>query len=147
MTDVLTFLKRIRRERHELKIVLRTVEELRAVLFPSAIRYDVDRVQTSPEDSMPDRIADIVDLSNQQDAHVRRLRADIIQAEELIDSLEIPEHRELLRLRYLTGGLTPMTWMQIADAMGYSEDHVRGKLHGKAIAEARAEWKRTHGNT
>ena len=147
MTDVLVFLKRIRRERHELKVVQETAAELRAMLLPSAIRYDKDRVQTSPVDIMPERIAEIAELSNQQDAHIRRLQSDIQQADELINSLEVAEYRELLRYRYLSGGLKPMTWMKIAEAMGYSEDHVRGKLHGKAIAEARKVWKRTHGNT
>ncbi len=34
----------------------------------------------------------------------------------------------------------PMSWDRIAKSMGYSIYHVQGKLHGKAIQEARRVW-------
>ena len=107
------------------------------MLMPSGIRYDLDKVQTSPEDRLSQSVADLVAVERRQKRQIERLMSDIAKAEKLIEVMPTPEYRELIRLRYVSGGLKLMTWEQVAEQMGYSADHVRGKLHGKAIAEAR----------
>lgn len=141
MTDILKFLKQIRVKRRELGILENTIKELRFMLMPSGIRYDLDKVQTSPEDRMSQTVDDLLTVERRQKKQLDRLMSDLAKAEKLIESMPTPEYRELIRLRYISGGLKPMTWEQIAEQMGYSSDHVRGKLHGKAIIEARQVWK------
>ena len=140
MTDILKFLKQIRTKRRELGILENTMQELRFMLMPSGIRYDLDKVQTSPEDRLSQSVADLVAVERRQKRQIERLMSDIAKAEKLIEVMPTPEYRELIRLRYISGGLKLMTWEQVAEQMGYSSDHVRGKLHGKAIAEARRVW-------
>ena len=140
MTDILKFLKQIRTKRRELGILENTMEELRFMLMPPGIRYDLDKVQTSPEDRLSQSVADLVAVERRQKRQIERLMSDIAKAEKLIEVMPTPEYRELIRLRYISGGLKLMTWKQVAEQMGYSSDHVRGKLHGKAIAEARRVW-------
>lgn len=140
MTDILKFLKQIRTKRRELGILENTMEELRFMLMPPGIRYDLDKVQTSPEDRLSQSVADLVAVERRQKRQIERLMSDIAKAEKLIEVMPTPEYRELIRLRYISGGLKLMTWEQVAEQMGYSSDHVRGKLHGKAIAEARRVW-------
>lgn len=140
MTDILKFLKQIRTKRRELGILENTMQELRFMLMPSGIRYDLDKVQTSPEDRLSQSVADLVAVERRQKRQIERLMSDIAKAENLIETMPTPEYRELIRLRYVSGGLKLMTWEQVAEQMGYSSDHVRGKLHGKAIAEARRVW-------
>ena len=140
MTDILKFLKQIRTKRRELGILENSIQEMRFMLMPSGIRYDLDKVQTSPEDRLSQSVADLVAVELRQKRQIERLMSDIAKAEKLIEVMPTPEYRELIRLRYVSGGLKLMTWEQVAEQMGYSADHVRGKLHGKAIAEARRVW-------
>lgn len=142
MMDVLKFLKGIRSERLE---VIRLKEErdtLYYSLMPSGIRYDLDKVQTSPQDKMLAVAGRLYEIQEIIDRRIDKLSADVALAHKVIDAVPTPECRELLLLRYLTGSRKPMTWTEIADRMEYSIDHVQGKLHGKAIREARTIWER-----
>ena len=53
MMDVLKFLNSIRDKREEVNLLKGKRNELYYSLMPSGIRYDLDKVQTSPEDRMP----------------------------------------------------------------------------------------------
>ena len=139
MEDILKFLKQIRAKRRELNILQATIEELRFMLMPSGIRYDLDKVQTSPEDHLGRSVADLVAVERRQKKQVERLLNDLAKAEQLIEAMPTPEYRELIRLRYIAGQ-KPLTWEQVSEQMGYTPVHVRGKLHGKAITEARKIW-------
>ena len=141
MEDILKFLKQIRAKRRELRIIQEAMEELKFMLLPAGIQYNKDRVQTSPEDRMSETVHDLMIVEKKRQAQLCKLQADLFRAEQLIGAMQTPEYRELIRLRYIAGGLKPMTWDQIAEQMGYTPAHVRGKLHGKAIAEARNVWR------
>ena len=141
MKDVTIFLKSIRRKRLELRTLQENADELRGMLLPKAITYDRDKVQTSPEEKLSQIVANLIAVEKHQEVLANRLSKDILIAEQLIGAMTTPEYRELIRLRYLSGGTKPLTWEQIAEKMGYTPVHVRGKLHGKAIKEARAVWK------
>jgi hypothetical protein len=140
MDDVRTLLKRIRRERHELRVVQESAAELRGMLLPAGIRYDKDKVQTSPEEKMSGIVADLIRIEETQSVLVDRLSNDILLAEQLIGAMPTPEYRELIRFRFIYGGLKPLTWEQVAEKMEYSSDHVRGHLYDKAITEAIRVW-------
>ena len=61
--------------------------------------------------------------------------AEEIMAEvlETIDKVTDPNHRQLLFERYIQD----KEWKDIADDISYTEEYVRGELHGKALNEIR----------
>lgn len=137
MIDVLKLLKRVRAERAEALSVQMQIDELRSSLLPSGIRYDTDKVQTSPADQMLEIAARVDELQRKNATHLARLTEDLIQAVDIVQKIDAPECRQLLTLRYLTGNRITSSWESIANTMGYSVDHVRGYLHQRAIREAR----------
>jgi len=140
--DVLKFLKCIRSKRFELADLKEQRDEIYYSLMPSGIRYDLDKVQTSPTDRMPDVAGDLAEVQAIIDQRIERLSGDIMLANHVIDQMPTAECRQLLMLRYLSGKRRPLSWNDIADKMDYSVDHVQGKLHRKAINEARAVWRK-----
>lgn len=133
--DVLRLFKKVRAERAEVLAIQQQINECRLTLLPSGIRYDTDRVQTSPSDMMLEVAARVDELERKNAVHIAQLTEDLIKATDIIYAVETPEYRQLLTLRYLTGNRT--SWESIANTMGYSVDHVRGYMHQKAIHEAR----------
>ena len=82
-----------------------------------AIRYDKDRVQTSPKDYLTMAIADIIELEKQ-------IREDVAEAEEMrteayaiVRKLIEPEYRTLIEWFYLNG----VSMTETADRMHMSE--------------------------
>lgn len=134
--DIKAFLNRIRDEKKELIHLRLHKEDVRLSLLPGAIQYDKDRVNVSPDDPMLRMIQKLEKVEEKETENEEKLLGDIELANRIIAAMPTPENRTLLRLRYIDG-LRPMEWREIADAMNYSEDHTKGKLHGRAIAEAR----------
>lgn len=151
--DVKVFLRDIRAKRTEIANLSEAREQLESTLLPKAIRYDMDKVQTSASDRMITVAANLNEIDRKLEERIIRLSADISLAYDLVGQVRTPECREVLMLRYLMGTRQPLTWAEVADQMGYSVQHVKEKLHGKAIAEAREVWKawpndkRIHRNT
>ncbi len=148
--DVLTFFKRIHAEQQEALQIRDTIQSLYDSLSPSGIRYDADKVQTSPSDRMVEVFAELSEVEDRYKHKMQQLTSHVLEAEQIIEQVSTPECRELLRMRYIRPyerrGFMP--WQDIANHMGYSRDYVRGKLHGKAIQQARTIWqKRTFENT
>lgn len=143
--DVLKFLKCIRNERLEIISLKETRDDIYYSLMPSGIRYDLDKVQTSPVDRMPTVAGNLAEIQTILDGRIEKLSDDLVLANRVIDQVPTAECRELLSLRYLAGGRKPLSWTDVAERMDYSVDHVQGKLHGKAINEARTIWKKENG--
>ena len=61
--------------------------------------------------------------------------AEEVMAEvlETIDKVTDPNHRQLLFERYIQD----KEWKDIADDISYTEEYVRGELHGKALNDIR----------
>ena len=97
--------------------VLLEKERLFTRTLPSAIRYDKDKVQTSPDDQMSKIVAEINALETEM-AEVQLLKTQQIEKIELaVNSLESDEERTALTMRYINR--RPIA--EIADDMGYSE--------------------------
>ena len=104
-----------------------------------AITYDKDRVQISPQNSLPEIIV-LIDEASKEYANAittARLKADrdIAKLQQNIDSIvsqieSLDDHRfvEVLKHRYLYG----KRWEQIAVDMKYAFRHVT-RLHGQAL--------------
>lgn len=138
--DVLKFLKSIRSKRAEITTLKRARDELYWSLMPSGIRYDLDKVQTSPQDRMSETAGDLYEIQDKLDHMIAALASDVNLAVDLVSQMPTSECRQLITLRYLGTDRELSKWESVAQDMGYSLDHVKGSLHGKAISEARTVW-------
>ena len=142
--DVKVFLKGIRDKRFELQLLKEKRNEIYYSLMPSGIRYDLDKVQTSPVDRMPVAAGDLEEAQQRIDALIDSLSHDINLAMRVVNQMQESKHRQLIMLRYLGLDRKATSWEYVADVMGYTPEYVRGELHGEAIKEARQIWKSLH---
>lgn len=139
--DVKVFLKGIRDKRFELNVLKDKRDEIYYSLMPSGIRYDLDKVQTSPVDRMPAAAGDLEEAQKKIEAMIESLSHDINLAMKMVSQMQESKHRQLIMLRYFGVDRKTTEWKYVADVMGYTEEYVRGELHGEAIKEARQIWK------
>lgn len=101
LDETYDFLMQIRRK----EIIIRRKEmqrdELRACLLPGAIRYDRDRVQSTPIDKMADVIARVDEL----DREIERLKLEkaqaIIEISDVIEKLDNDKEKAVLTAFYI----------------------------------------------
>ena len=133
--NMLKFFKSVRAERADIATLQLRISELELSLLPSGIRYDTERVQTSPTDRMLEIAAKCDALERKMQEKLSKLNADMLKAMTIVQAMPTPEYRQLLTLRYLTPAR--LSWEQIAEVMDYSVDHVKGYMHNAALNEAR----------
>lgn len=94
-------------------------DELETCLLPAAIRYDKDKVQSSPDDQMSKICAEIHELELEM-AKVQRKK--FVQVEKILRAVDdlADEERTALTMRYINR--VPVS--AIAEAMGYSEQRI-----------------------
>lgn len=92
-------------------------DELESCLLPAAIRYDRDKVQTSPEDAMSKIVAEIAELEKEMNTIQVLKSKQIAKIDKAINSLTSDEERTALTMRYINR--VPIA--EIAEEMGYSE--------------------------
>lgn len=101
LDETYDFLMQIRRK----EIIIRRKEmqrdELRACLVPGAIRYDRDRVQSTPTDKMADVIARVDEL----DREIEQLKLEkaqaIIEISDVIEKLDNDKEKAVLTAFYI----------------------------------------------
>lgn len=129
--------RNIRAARKELWILGQRESDLTLSMLPGAIRYDKDKVESSPEDPMlkfAERLSDIEDIKRKR---MKELAENDYTAQLILRKMPTARNRLLLELRYIEGGIGHRySWSEIADEIGYSEIHARGVLHQAALAEA-----------
>lgn len=132
------FLRAIREEQKELRILQERKEEIYYSLFSGAIRYDKDNIQTSPSDVMPEKVIKMTELSGKIDEHIKRLVDRKSAALDTIRHIDNSVYRQILVEYYLSSprdGKMP-SWLDVAKQLGYSEDWIK-HLHGYALREFR----------
>lgn len=115
------YLYQIRHERREIDELNDRIEELHCSLLPAGIRYDSDKVQSSPDDQMSRIMAEIADYSAQLSEAVWKLTVRRRKAHVLIQSLADSRERQVLDLFFLSDNRMRMA--DIADVIGYSVQH------------------------
>lgn len=130
LNETYDFLMQIRRK----EIIIRRKEtqrdELRACLLPGAVRYDRDKVQSTPTDKMSDVMARVDELDREIE-QLRREKATLaIEISDAIEKLEDDNEKTVLTEFYIARA--PMT--QAADAINYSvrrayDFRKRGVIH------------------
>lgn len=109
-------------------------DELESCLLPAAIRYDKDKVQSSPEDPMSKIVAEVMELEKQMKEIQLQKSKQITRIDKAISSLESDEERTALTMRYVNR--IPVT--DIAEAMGYAEPTIYKFMNqgGEQIAKS-----------
>lgn len=97
-----------------------------------AIRYDRERVDTSPTNKQEDMIIQLADMKTQYAAALNKANRLWMEADQKINHISKYERRMVLRLRYMTG--TPKRLRWVADEMAYSLDRVK-HIHTEALKE------------
>ena len=109
-------------------------DELQSCLLPSAIRYDTDPVQVSPEDHVSEIAAAVLDIERE----LWRLRARkaelVLEIGRAIDQLEDDREKTILTAYYV--GRVPMH--EIAERIGYSLQHTY-RLRKAGVAHLKVE--------
>lgn len=134
VSECKNFFRSIRTEQFEILHLKALIRDTEDGLLPHAIRYDLDKVQVSPEEKFGSICAQISEYQIELGKSIAILYRKRLQAERMIKQLESESEREILRWYYLTlenGNL--LTWEQVGNRMNYSERQIR-RLHGEALA-------------
>lgn len=123
-------LQSVRAEKLEIVILREQIEELKMSLLPGAIRYDKDKVQTSPDDQMSVVMEKVDDYERKLKHRLLSLLDKQSQASELIMELDDSLQRQVLQLYYLDKDR--LYWDDIATMMGYTKRRLY-QIHGEAI--------------
>ena len=99
-------------------------DELESCLLPAAIRYDKDKVQTSPDDNFSKIMAEIAELEQEmEDVRVRKSE-QIGKIDRAVSALESEEERTALTMRFINRASV----RDIAKEMGYSDHGIWTKV-------------------
>lgn len=88
-------------------------------MLPSGIRYDADKVKSSPRDPMPAYIEEAEEI----DALIRSLKAELRKAEEeIMEATAVLDKTgaDIIRYRYVNG----LSWEAVAREICYSRRHM-----------------------
>lgn len=131
--EIKQYFLQIRKEQYEIHHLKAMINNMELGLLPSGIRYDKDKVQTSPSDAMSSVIAKALDMQRELENSISNLQERQIKAEKMIQALDNSDEREVMRYYYmdLEDG-KPLTWEQVGIRMNYYKRHVL-RIHGRAI--------------
>lgn len=125
------YMDQIRKVRREIRLLEEQI--LRDTVFASsvkAIRYDVDKVQTSPDgDRMADIISGIIGSEEKLYNKIKYLMKKEEEARTYLVQLR-EEHERVLVLHYFDG----LKWEDVAEKVGYDDKYIYD-LKNKALDE------------
>lgn len=129
--DGLEYMEHIRKVRREIRLLMEQIERDTVLASGvSAIRYDIDHVQTSPiQDRMAEIVTTIVMTAQTLHDRVHELQELETEAREVLVLLR-EEHERILTLHYFDG----KSWTEIAETLGYNDKYLY-ELRDKALTE------------
>lgn len=117
MTDrVFNLLNAPRWDHEKLKSLMAQREAVYDSVMPTAIRYDLDKVQSSPEDPMTEMMARLEDIDRKIIAARKQFIDDSDRIVEACADLPCEEERTVITMYYI--GRKSM--IEIADTIGYA---------------------------
>lgn len=128
--DAKTFFRAIRLERREIRILNEKIYAREMDLLPSGIRYDKDNIQTSIEDIMSMKLAELGDYEKKRKELLRILTTRQAQAIEIVSQIPDTKQRQVMEIYYFD--TSNPTWDDVADEMGYDRRYIL-KVHGNAL--------------
>ena len=139
VSEAKDFFRQIRKEQAEIGHLQEMINNIEISFLPQAIRYDKDKVQQSPKDTMLERAAIVADYQRQLNESLGTFTEKAIRAEKLIMSLENPDERDVMRLYYMetmtisdSKKRINYTWEDVASEKSMDKRTVL-RLHGKAL--------------
>lgn len=107
------------------------IEELRSLAESITVKTGEEPVQTSgTSDKVGNIVARIVDLQREMEDSVMKYLDKRAECIGLLEKMQNIDEREVLYRRYIQD----MTWEDVANAMGYTSEYVRGALHMNALS-------------
>lgn len=116
ITLVYEYLGRIRALERQITRLQLQRDELQSCLLPKAIRYDQDKVQSSPEDTMGETAAAVLDLDRKIEA-LKREKAQLIR--EISKTIEMLDD-EMEKLVLTAYYICRMPIRKVSDRIHYS---------------------------
>lgn len=110
------YMRQVRQIELKIRRLTLQIEELESCLLPHGIRYDRDKVQTSPEDVQPKIAGKIQELEKQRTQLARERALLLLEIQDALDQLESEPERIVLEAYYLSR----MSMREISDMIGYS---------------------------
>ena len=101
--DVYVFLGRPGEIRKQIQLKRETRLQLLKSLYPGAIRYDKDKLQTTPQDKMSDIMAQIDDLDSDIDYLKDQLRSSRREIAGLCEQYLDETETRIVKLRHIDG--------------------------------------------
>lgn len=96
------YMMQVRRIELRIRRITLQIEELEGSLLPHGIRYDRDKVQTSPEDVQPKIAGRILELERQRTQLARERALLLLEMQDMIDRIENELERLILEAYYLS---------------------------------------------
>lgn len=134
--DARQFLYNVRNEWKESAILKERVNALTASLLPAGIRYDKDKVQTTPSDQISKKMAALADYERDLEERQIAFMDHHRRAQCMIAELEDTRERQVLELYFLS--VPPLTMSMTAECVGYSRDYTY-KLFARGLAKMTKE--------
>lgn len=132
--NVKQFLYSIRDEQSEIEELSERISELELSLLPGAIRYNKERVSSSPTDQMSEKMASVVDYKTDLEKKLARLNQRKRKAQEIIDMLDDSLARQLLDGYFLTTKRSHTRLEDVGRCIGYSRRQTF-RLYDEAISK------------
>lgn len=112
-------------------------DELQSCLLPRAIRYDQDKVQSSPDDAVAETAAAVLDLDREIE-QLRREKARLIRdVVRTIETLDDDREKLILTAYYISR----MTIRRISDEVHYSPTQTY-RLYRSGLLHLAERWER-----
>lgn len=132
--DAAEYLKRFGKIKKRIKVLTFNISELKLNMLPPGIRYDVDRVQTSPSDRMIKYAEELDELERKLNVEIHRCNVVLEEIERAIRSVDDDELAAVLEAKYIFG----KTYEQIGKQINCSRVTVK-RMHRLAIKKIKVD--------
>lgn len=128
--EAFVFLGQVRGFDNKIKRLERTIESLRYNLTPGAIRYDKDRVDTSPQDQMTELFAKIDQYERELKVEYAKRAEVVLKVDDALNRMSDTKERIVLKEYYIG----KINLRDIADGLGITVRHcIRLKNNGVSM--------------
>lgn len=128
--NVRTYLNQIRHFEADVQSRIQERRNLRSSVELKTTSYNSDKVQEGGAGHFDEKYVKFIEVSELINEKIDDLFDLKLRISNEIDELEKPEHRIILRLRYIN----LQTFEQVAVKLGYNMRHIH-RLHGTALIE------------
>lgn len=119
LQETYIFFGQVRLHENKIKRLTNTINELKSCLYPGGIRYDLDKVNTSPKDKMSEIYARIDELEREIEQEYEFKAQAVLKIDNTLKTIPEGDGKTILAEYYIARKSMP----KIASEMGYSMRH------------------------